>query len=680
MTGINPSSKLEHELRYSTPFIATLAITTATGLATFVTPQMSFGVWQQWTVLIHLLSGVALTVLILPYLLRHFIRTMGVRRPSVFLIGLLSSSTLLFLIGSGVYITWQGQREDQRWIIESHIWVSIGAVVLMLMHLVSHRLIKHNNQSANRHVVLHKAARRQVLASVLITACCISLASFIYESSAVQFTTEPVIKPYQLPYGDHPFAPSLAETDNRRFIDERQIGDSEDCGTCHSDIFEQWQRSMHARAASDKTYQTNINLLAENKGMASTRYCEGCHAPVALLTGQLTEGGRLDTKGHLEEGVGCLSCHGISHAVNQRGVGSYHYRPASEYLFGGSENDIARSIRHLLINVFPHQHRKDMDRPVMSTPELCATCHVQFMDKDMNDWGWIKMQDEYSSWLNSPYSGQTQQDFAQGQVTRCQDCHFPLIEAADPSADSDGKVFAHHSPGANTAIPWHLGDQQQLADTIAFLSADKMRLSIDVPERFDALRSEIAVNPITITSAEYPSYIYLGEQLQFKVVVSNTGVGHHFPGGTTDINQAWLHVRAVDGQGHVIYETGMLDKDGRVEPEAYFYESIPIDRTGKHVWRHDLFNMVGDSYSRTIPPAESDIIDHSVKVPSWAKSPISISATLRYRKLNLRYAKWALQRDDVAELPIVDMAYDIKQIPVLMRPRLSEAQPPATPQ
>ncbi len=39
------------------------------------------------------------------------------------------------------------------------------------------------------------------------------------------------------------------------------------------------------------------------------------------------------------------------------------------------------------------------------------------------------------------------------------------------------------------------------------------------------------------------------------------------------------------------------------------------------------------------------------------------SAVLRYRKLNIKYARWALQ-DDAIDLPIVDMARDAISIPV----------------
>ena len=67
-----------------------------------------------------------------------------------------------------------------------------------------------------------------------------------------------------------------------------------------------------------------------------------------------------------------------------------------------------------------------------------------------------------------------------------------------------------------------------------------------------------------------------------------------------------------------------------------------------------------------IPAGESDIVPFSFIVPAWAKSPLTASAVLRYRKFNNRYARWALENEAV-ELPIVDMAEDNLEIPIRSR-------------
>jgi hypothetical protein len=64
----------------------------------------------------------------------------------------------------------------------------------------------------------------------------------------------------------------------------------------------------------------------------------------------------------------------------------------------------------------------------------------------------------------------------------------------------------------------------------------------------------------------------------------------------------------------------------------------------------------------------------SFDVPAWAKTPLSVAATVKYRKFNNRYARWALQDDDVV-LPIVDVAADAIVIPIRERVEASEIAP-----
>jgi hypothetical protein len=246
---------------------------------------------------------------------------------------------------------------------------------------------------------------------------------------------------------------------------------------------------MHAQAASDKAYQKNINLLSSKKSMAATRYCEGCHAPVALMGGQLTTGGKLDTPWHIEEGVSCMACHGIKTVSHLKGNASYVFEESDNYLFKESNNKILTKIHNYLIQIQPDDHKKQMARPIEKDSTLCATCHAQFMDKNINAWGWVKMQDEYSAWLNSSYSGQSKHTFSQSEINRCQDCHFPLENIDDPSADHNGMVRSHRTLGSNTAIPWFTGDKEQLELVTRFLQTDKVRITIKEPNRNLAMRS-----------------------------------------------------------------------------------------------------------------------------------------------------------------------------------------------
>lgn len=642
------------------------------GLLTYVIPGNA--TWMQWCYLLHVFSGVLAAIPLFIYLSKHFKRTLGQKRPFMTTSGVVIVFALLFVFAGGVHISIYGQTEANRWIYESHVVAAFLILALLALHILAHHFFLPQKRKGDQRWhfnTIFPSTGKNILATTVIAGVVIGGATILYELFSPQYIDDAVISPYELPYGEHPFRPSQTESFTGGFMDVRRLANSDKCGTCHTAITEEWKASMHAQAASDKSYQTNITLLAEKKGMAATRYCEGCHAPIALLSGELTKGGRLDTHGHMMEGIGCMGCHGVDQIVNMKGVASYRSAPKDDYLFANSDNAFATKLHNYLVKIQPRAHRTDMNRPVIFQPEFCSTCHTQFMDKDVNNWGWVKMQDEYADWLNSPYSGQSAHEFSGSERITCQDCHFPKQALNDPSADSNGLSSSHRSLGANTAIPYYTGDKKQLALTRQFLQSDKIRLSIEKPNREDATYSEKFITPAISSTQEAPAYYYLGESADINLIVSNANVGHNFPGGTTDINEVWVHFNVTDSQNQTIYESGAIDEENNVDASAQFYRSLAVDRYGKHVWKHDLFNMVGTSYQKIIRAGESDIVNYRFDIPSWAKSPITVSAVVRYRKFNNRYARWAL-KDEHIELPIVDMARDAITIPIRIRPEVEE--------
>ena len=310
-----------------------------------------------------------------------------------------------------------------------------------------------------------------------------------------------------------------------------------------------------------------------------------------------------------------------------------------------------------------------MAQDILSQPTLCATCHAQFMDESMNDWGWIKMQDDYSAWLNSPYSRQHQQNFANAQMQRCQDCHMPLVKAADPSADAEGRVRSHRFATANTMLAFLNNDAAQLEQTIDFLRTNKMSITIEPPNRVSATQSTLNLDQSLRQTHETPTYHYLGETLKLELIISNTGVGHDFPAGTIDINEAWVSLTVRDIEGEIVFQSGGVDAQDELDPDAHRYLSIPVDRHGKAVWRHDLFNMTGEAFRNVIKAGESDLASYAFEIPYWAKGPLTVDAALKYRKLNTRYAKWAL-KGQYKPLPIVEMAQQSLVVELRKKPEI----------
>ncbi|MBZ2163491.1 multiheme c-type cytochrome [Alteromonas stellipolaris] len=672
------SQLLMREKRQNRWLYSMLVVLLLSGLYSYI--SSSHSVFSQWLVLAHGFIGTASLLLLVPFIINHFYRTLGQRRAGLFTSGIFLFVLSIVMGFTGVYIIVAGLTEQTAWLLNIHIASGFSLFGVLIFHVISHyiwlapkrraSLARSKEQNFRYFPSLEEQSFLRIGTFALGFFTITFSLSLIYLAFEIEPSNQPAVTDYQYNYGPHPFRPSQTDTASGTFIDKNQIAGSQNCANCHKEIAEQWYSSIHKQAASDPTYVKNITLLSENKGIEATRYCEGCHAPVALLTGQLSEGGThggIKNTTAFHEGISCLSCHNIESATHLKGVASYRYEPHKPYLFDGYESKFFSALREYLIRINPSQHKTDMAKDILIEPELCATCHVQFMDKEMNNWGWVKMQDEYTAWLESPYSMQSEQVFAHSKKTRCQDCHMPMVKGNDPSANSEGEFRSHRFIGANTMLPSLNGDKEQLAQTQKFLQSNKVRLTINPPNRKDATQSDKQITEDIRAITETPAYFYLNETVKLNVVAANIGVGHNFPAGTLDINEAWIAFTALDATGKVIYQSGFLEDDLSVETNAYFYRSLPIDRFGKLVWKHDLFNRVGETYKNFIPAGGSDIVEYTFDVPSWAKGPITLNAVLKYRKLNQRYAKWALG-EDYQDLPITDMARATILVPLREQP------------
>jgi len=633
----------------------------------------NFTSWIQINLIVHTITGGISAIPIFIYCAVHFKRTIGHKSSLLILSGLLMTGSLLVLIISGFWFSANGSSENTLWIAQSHtygFYIFLASLTLHIFGHIYHRQRK-RTLSKRRFMTLPQSSSIILMACLVFYLSGVTITSTLYTYMMIK-KQPPLVTNYVYDYGDHPFRPSQTETINGTFIATPQIAKSKQCGSCHSDIYNQWLSSAHRQAASDPAYVKNIHLLEKTRGITATRYCEGCHAPVALLSGQLTPGGKhggvANTSGHLE-GIGCLGCHGISAVTHLNGTASYVFDPKEYYLFDSSERIIPQKIRNFLIRLNARPHKAAMGSSLLEDPKLCASCHEQFMDKSMNDWGWVKMQSEYSHWLASPFSGQTDNHFKTETSLTCQNCHFPLVKGQDPSADEDGFIHSHRSLGANTVLPTLNGDKIQLAETTRFLQNANILVDIEQPHRQDTIQSQQFIQEQLRPNDRdnTPFFLYLGEEAKLRVIVTNRMIGHAFPGGTTDINQAWLYFKVSDAEGTTIYESGRLNEQLELDKSAHIYHSIPIDRAGAHVWRHDLFRMVGDAYRNVINAGKSDIKEYTFHIPTWAKEPITATAILKYRKFNQRYARWALDHPKPV-LPVVSMARDSLIIPLKINP------------
>ncbi|MCM2679175.1 multiheme c-type cytochrome [Echinimonas agarilytica] len=625
--------------------------------------------------LLHLVSGIGITGIFATYSFSHFQRTVGFRRASVIFVGGLLFFGFCYLIATGFALAYLGVVARYAWVFDSHNWIALLFSVLLIFHIGHHYFSFPQRRRAavpSRFVTLDVAIIKPILVALLVAAGA-SVSLLFLDASIVSEDSQyaDLHQQYSDDYGEHPFSPSLTQTASGKFVAQRDIAGSARCIECHQTIGEQWLASAHRHAANDPTYVRNINLLEQNKGISATRYCEGCHAPIALLSGTLTEGGQHGgVSGTVanQEGISCMSCHGMAELTGSEGVASYMFKERSNYLFEHSQIWPLSALNEQAIRLKPQLHSQELRPSVMGTSEYCGTCHTQFMDKSMNNWGWVKMQDELLAWAESKFNKPKDSRFSHPNNKQCQDCHMPMVQGHGMATDADGNIKSHYFVGANVALAKHFGNEKLFELTTEFLQRDKIELTIDPPEDKFAKQSDLFVSSDIRSQQKYPVGMYRGSTTQITLLLSNQGVGHHFPGGTIDLNEAWIDLKVYDGNQKLILTSGDLLEDGSIEQNATVYKEVAIDRYGKEVWRHDLFNMVGRSYVNVIPSGTTDIVEYEVAVPDWATSPLTITATLRFRKFNQRYINWVRQDQHLLSNPIVDIARDSISVPLLKTP------------
>jgi len=496
----------------------------------------------------------------------------------------------------------------------------------------------------------------------------------------------------------HPLFPSSARTKTGELIPSDFFLTSEACGRCHRDIYEQWNSSAHHFSSfNNQWYRRSIEYMQEVVGTQPSKWCAGCHDHAVFFNGRFDQPivEQIDTP-EAQAGLGCASCHSVVHVGSTMGQGdiTIEYPPLHD--LAASENPFLRGAHDLLTYLMPEPHRRTFMKPFHTdqTAEFCSACHKVHLDVPVNGYRWIRGFNEYDNWQASGVSGQGARSFYYPETPRtCGTCHMPLVPSDDPSAE-DGRVRSHRFPGANTALPFVNGDEEQLRVVQDFLRAGQV--SVDVfgiarvaetapppAQRAGAaeprLSSTFAVGeeslrfgagggttgppaeviaPLDLT----PVVVRRGESVRVEVVVRTRNVGHFFPGGTVDAVEAWVEFEAVDDRGRVLLHSGAAADEGSgpVDPGAHFYRSLQLDEHGNQINKRNAWMTRSVAYVRLIPPGAADTIHYRLQVPEDAGDRIVLRAKVNYRKFAWWYTQWAFagERAPSPEAPAVSAAYD----------------------
>ena len=487
-----------------------------------------------------------------------------------------------------------------------------------------------------------------------------------------------------------------AEIDEIGFVKDTPIG-AETCQRCHADIVAQWEVSAHRFASfNNPFYEATINNLRENTlepnawverhieqfpdfgddgvGRAKSKWCSGCHDPALMLAGEMNT--PIDrNQPEAQAGLTCLACHAIDKIHNPTGNGNYNIADEQEdpYLFADAQTGSARAFLHdAALKAKPTVHMRQMMKPFFKTSEFCGTCHKVSLDVPVNNYRWLRGQDEYDNWHDSGVSMNASRTFYLPPAQRvCQDCHMPPEPAVlgDVSA-KNGMVRSHRFIAANTALPFLRGDTDTLERTENFLRTEKLRVDIF------ALSTASNIEPVMALDERLPP-LPAGEQVTVDVVVRNQGVGHTFPGGTNDSNEGWLEFSVENESGDALVISGALDAEGYLDPDAHAYKAVIVDQNGSPIQKRNAQDIHVTVYANVIGPGTADIAHYSFTVPEeFAGQKLALKARLLWRKFDRAYTTFAFnsnpdgfkQFDEVPDLPITEIDADSVTLEVVESP------------
>ncbi|MGA2852405.1 MAG: tetratricopeptide repeat protein [Terracidiphilus sp.] len=482
---------------------------------------------------------------------------------------------------------------------------------------------------------------------------------------------------YNYAFGkDTPFLPSNATSSTGQFVSPKSFYTAEYCGHCHQEAYHQWRESIHSNSFRAPWYLKNVNALIDEKGVQYSRHCEGCHNPVALLSGDLSQG--MPKKRPFEqEGVTCSTCHSIV-STDPTGTGSY-VMGVPAVLVDETGAPITGPVSDAEILAHLDRHSKAVMRPLYKTAEFCAACHKAAIPATLDNYKWLRAISLYDEWQAASFTKQSPLPFyRKDSVSTCQTCHMvrePLAAGAiDPGAKPDpvtkeAKLVSHRWPAGNTLVPQYYNYPEQAKRVVDFLKNSydgKGVFNVDIfaLEKENAAATsadQVLVAPLGLTAFS----LVPGETLVADVVIQNKGIGHSFIPEQRDFYEAWIDFIVKDSAGKTLTESGFIQPDGALDPSAHSFTNRLINNKGELNDLHQIWHNRVLAYNNTIQSGRSQLVRYRFRLPKDIAGQISLTATVKYRRFNQHFIDYAITETGQKEpkpypMPIVDMASETK--------------------
>lgn len=670
----------------------------------------SVSIFYQATVLLHSALGIILSVIVAIFAILHIPRNFksAQNHPQLLFSGILVLIILMILLWSGLHFLINAKTLAMNWLYNAHLIAAASLTILYFIHRAIARPMRANSMIASG-----------IVAVFALTVPFVGTEIWIIYSKNKELPTNIVahnddgkFRPPTWVNPQQPFFPSpvtlasgksavpevqlLAtvpapadaakirqEVTTQGFASSVLIG-AEKCVRCHADTVEQWASSVHRFSSFNnpfyvatleylrdtpivpnefmRTHLNTFNLQENLTGRIKSRWCAGCHDPLLMLTGS-TMISNID-KGSVaaQAGLTCLSCHLIKEIPNRTGNGNYVWDDQfhDSYIFSNSDSELSQLIHDTYLKANPERHKADMLKSFYRQAEYCATCHKVSLDQPVNEYRWLRGQNEFDAWHNSGIPHNAARTFyLPPSVRQCQDCHMPLVETRlGDLAATNGMVRSHRFVAANSALSWLRGDKQAIERTAQFLSSNALRLFIG-----GVALDNGKIIPLTDGAAHVvPANI---ERLELHVIVRNLNVGHTFPAGTNDSNEAWIEITATGANKTL--QAGMVKADGKISENTRIYNALLVDRIGNRIDKRNAHEMVTPIYVAVIPPSSSDLSRFAIPIAQLDKAltaNTTAKVRLLWRKFNRVYTEFAYtankpgfaKLNSVPDLPISEIA------------------------
>ncbi len=407
-----------------------------------------------------------------------------------------------------------------------------------------------------------------------------------------------------------PWAPAFTQTGTALKNADRQPwatewADTATCARCHSDIVREWNTSAHAWSSfSNPWYHAVVDQFRNETSFERSRFCAGCHDPMLLISGGIDQPVRpTDPLAHA--GITCLTCHGSTKHTTH-GNGSYTLDPSPITIpKPGDPTSLAA-------------HRKRLGPDHLREPTFCGSCHRSFLSTRVEHGHFQSGIDDLGGWQASQFATTPIDDLQPADPKTCTSCHMP--EASSNNENQRPSLYrSHRFLGAHTGLH-------------RFTQTDEHWNNL-----VEQLRKNIAVHllwwneqnqPTTALTKNASGTWYL------DVVISNNGVGHHFPGGTRDTQDTQLQVKLLDDHGHTLTRSthGL---------NSHNLRSIQLQSDGTPQWTHAVHTFASSAQDHTIPAGHARIARYAVDLNSLTKHPTQVSVQLLHRRHNTALEQFA---------------------------------------